>query len=246
MWNRFTRKILVERLKESQRKNSAFSLRAFALKAKISPGALSEFISGKRRLSKESAIKVVENLELSPAERKQFDRLLNGDDVRDELKDDKFSLISHWSYFAVLSILELDNPPTDVKEIAKRLALPVEKVKEIAARLVALDLLHERAGKLELTGRHFVSTDEIPSKAIVQSHMEDLDLAKTSLRSTPVGERDFVSLTFAGSSEDLKKAKREIRRFRDRLYTIMSASKTDHVYKFSLQLYPLSDGNEKS
>lgn len=51
-----------------QSKNPAFSLRAFALKLDISPSAFSEIMSGKRKISKKMAVKILERMHLDADE----------------------------------------------------------------------------------------------------------------------------------------------------------------------------------
>jgi plasmid maintenance system antidote protein VapI len=59
-------KLLAEKLTETRIKNPSYSLRAFARKAGLSPSALSEILSGKRRVSKALAFKIVHKLCLEP------------------------------------------------------------------------------------------------------------------------------------------------------------------------------------
>ena len=61
-------KRLNEAFSETQLKNPAFSLRAFARKLDLSPSALSEILKGKRRVSKKLAQRVVTNLCLAQSE----------------------------------------------------------------------------------------------------------------------------------------------------------------------------------
>lgn len=51
-----------------QRKNPAYSMRAFAKKLQLSPSALSEIISGKRKISKKMALRILDRMQAEPTE----------------------------------------------------------------------------------------------------------------------------------------------------------------------------------
>lgn len=61
-----------------QRKNPAFSLRAFALKLDISASALSEILSGKRKVSKKMAVKLLERMAIDLKEIEAIKLLFDG------------------------------------------------------------------------------------------------------------------------------------------------------------------------
>lgn len=60
---------LKEQLEKLRQKNERLSLRAMSRKVQMSPGNLSELMSGKRRLSATQAKKIAEGLSLSESER---------------------------------------------------------------------------------------------------------------------------------------------------------------------------------
>jgi hypothetical protein len=81
------RRELREELERLQRKNSRFSLRAFARKLGLSPGMLSNVLAGKRNLSVEVALQVAQRLGYSPAETRRFCQLVHLSNIADpELK----------------------------------------------------------------------------------------------------------------------------------------------------------------
>lgn len=239
MWHDYTRKILDQKLKESRKRNPAFSLRAYASKVDMSVSTLSEFLAGKRRLSKAAARKVLGRFELSSSELERLNHLFDNGDSRKELSEEKFSLIANWQYFAILSMFELTNPPKTIGDIATSMRLTEVEAVRALETLRKLNLITKADDWYELTGESFCSSDGVPSNAVATSHLNDFERAKLALREVRVDERDFISLTFVGNTAQIKKAKAEIRKFRDNLYSIMSAKKSDQIYKLSVQLYPL-------
>ena len=59
---------LNERLIELRGKNPGFSMRAFSKRLGISSSALSEILSGKRKISKKMAAKIATRMDLTPEE----------------------------------------------------------------------------------------------------------------------------------------------------------------------------------
>lgn len=57
---------------------------------------------------------------------------------------------------------------------------------------------------------------------------------------TPVGEREFSSITFAGSREQIESAKDLMRSFLETVPQNMRGTELDTIYQFSMQLRPLS------
>ena len=67
-----TQDILRIKFDEFLAKNPGLSLRAFAKKIALSPSTVSEVLSGKRRLSRDNALKVAKNLMFTPEEEEAF------------------------------------------------------------------------------------------------------------------------------------------------------------------------------
>ena len=111
---------LTEQWEELRRRNGRFSLRAYAQRLKMSPGALSAVLGGKRRVSVKMAQKIVEKMNLSPEKRAAVDAsflkgakisAVTAERLKKELvlQDDQFKLISDGLHFSLLSLLETKN-----------------------------------------------------------------------------------------------------------------------------------------
>ena len=244
-----------------QRKNPAFSLRAFALKLDISPSALSEIMSGKRKVSKKMAVKILDRMYLDPKEveaiKLLFDGKTNGlDMVADgdqgllqkykkninylKLSSDQFNMISEWQHFALLSLMETVNFVSDIPWMAKRLALSVTDVQKTLTRLMDLNLVSRKYNKYAPTNEPLITSDDVANQAVRKAHFEDLKLAEKVLDHCPVELRDFTAVTVAVDKTKIQEAKKMIREFQDSLSQFLEDGEKTEVYKLTFYMYPLS------
>ncbi len=250
---------LKESLAQSRAKNPNYSLRAFAKKLNVSPAALSEFLSGRRRFSKKMAERIADRLLLSPLER---DELLRGFSILPRTKMntkakgpckpyiqinmDHYHVISDWYHFAILSLAETKGFQSDSKWIAERLGLRNYEVLSALERLERLGMLEKNSkGRLVATGVQYSTSDEIANIAIRKSHLQDLEIARSSLENDPVDQRDFTSVTMAIDPERLGEAKKMVREFRDQLCRYLEGGKKSEVFKMCFNMVPLTKMEKK-
>lgn len=146
--------ILLQKLEDAKIRNPRMSLRGFAQRIGLSPGGLSEILSGKRALSHSTKKKVAERLVLSPQETIEF---FNEDlpikmqlvlDDRLTLSQDQFHLVSDWWYFGILNLLRTRDFKNNLGWIADRLGLTLGTVKEAWNALFRLGYLEEKNGSV--------------------------------------------------------------------------------------------------
>jgi len=241
------REILVEEFLKRRKRNSNYSLRAFARDLKLSPAAVSEVFRSKRKLSKRNILKVSERLALSPRQRQI---LLGGTCSQDsdvaehsflQIREDHFQLISNWFYFAILSLAETSDASANPEVIAERLGLQLLDVQEALARLIRLEFIDVRGGILRRTLQPMVTTShDIPSTAIKNYHAENLKLAERSLYRDPVESRDISSINMAIDPRLIPEAKKMIQSFRRRLSQFLESGEKTEVYTLAVQLFPVS------
>lgn len=255
-------------LEALQRKNPAFSLRALARKLHLSPSALSEIINGKRKISKKMAERLIERMCLDPLEAAEIRQQFSLGGVNSELalttnskpgrlsqykkqieflklNSDQFSLISEWSHFALLSLMETINFVSDASWMAQRLALTVTETQKVLNRLLDLKLITKKNKNYQPTGKALLTSDDVANQAVRKAHYEDLKLAEKVLDQCPVELRDFTAITLAVDSNKLPEAKKMIREFQDALTQFLEDGNKDEVYKMTFYLYPLSHKNTK-
>lgn len=250
-----------------QRKNPAFSLRAFALKLDISPSALSEIMAGKRKVSKKMAVKLLDRMYLDPKEAEAikllFDGKGNGHDQEADsekgllqkykkninylkLSSDQFNMISEWQHFALLSLMETVDFVSDIPWMAKRLALSVTDVQKTLTRLTDLNLVSRKYNRYAPTNEPLITSDDVANQAVRKAHYEDLKLAEKVLDHCPVELRDFTAVTVAVDKSKIPEAKKMIREFQDSLSQFLEDGKKDEVYKLTFYMYPLSTSETPS
>lgn len=235
---------------EAQKRNPQFSLRALAKKIQIGPSAASEILSGKRKISKEMADKILTQLGCDYLEKI---RLLNlfEPDIKDKsfieshslkLTADQYHLIGDWYHFAILSLAETVDFKADPLWIAKRLAIKLPEAEIALERLNRLGLIEwSRIKKtIRLTQKQITTSDEVSSQAIHKSHLNDLELAKKSMDQDLIDHRDFTSMTLAIDIEKLPQAKKMIREFYAKLSGFLESGNKNEIYKLNIQLFPLS------
>jgi uncharacterized protein (TIGR02147 family) len=241
------RKLLLEELTRRRLKNRAYTLRSFAKHLDVSPAAVSEILNGKRRITKKMASRVAARLGLDPEKNDSIIRLFQDSknrsaDRSQKLSTDQFQIVADWYHFAILSLLEIEGAKAEPTWISRRLGISIREATSALERLERLSMLRrDMRGRLRLTGTQFTTTDEISSVALRRSHALDLELAAASLDEDPLELRDFTAITMAIDPNNLPDAKKLIREFRDRLSQFMETGNKRSVYKFCMQLIPLSE-----
>jgi uncharacterized protein (TIGR02147 family) len=243
-------------------KNPQFSLRAYAKKLDLSPSALSEILNGKRKISKKMASRILDRMNLSPAESNKvldlFDKKAKGLDFEEspttdtgpaninflQLSSDQFNMIAEWQHFALLSLMETKGFKSDVPWIAKKLGLSQALITAALDRLIRLGFVFKKNRKYVTNKRALLTSDNIPNQAVRKSHYVDLGLAEKALDTRNVEERDFTAITIAANKKNLAKAKKMIRDFQDKLTLCLEEGEKDEVYKFTFYLYPLTKNSE--
>ena len=244
-----------------QRKNPAFSLRAFALKLDISPSALSEIMAGKRKISQKMAVKLLDRMYLDPQESDEIKKLFevkasgqteesaDGKNVLQKYKkninflklsSDQFNVISEWQHFALLSLMETKDFESDHEWMAQRLSLSVPELQKTLQRLIDLNLVTKKYNRYMPTNESLITSDDVSNQAVRKSHYEDLKFAEKVLDHCPVELRDFTAVTVAADKAKIQEAKQMIREFQDRLTQFLEDGDKSEVYKLTFYMYPLS------
>lgn len=249
-------RVLQEKLHAARVKNPSYSLRAFASKLGLSPAAVSEILNGRRAVSEKTARRIADALILNPQELARIEasaagiksqkrtarrERVQGQRPSLELSMDNFQAISEWQHFAVMSLVETQGFKEDAAWVAKRLGLTRTAAKDALERLERLGMLQrDEDGVLRATGVNYRSPDEIASLALRKAHHANLELAKNSLEKDPLEKRDFTAVTMAIDPARLPEAKQRIREFRQEIEAFLEGGEKKEVYKFCMQLMPLT------
>ncbi len=241
---------LSEQLDARRKKNSAYSLRAFARSLNIPAASLSQIMLGKRPLTLKTALRIAEGFDFSPVERQAFlsSVVWHGTPIPEKtdlknytvLESETFAVISDWYHYAILSLGEIKPNRCDPKWISKQLGITQVQSRNALERLFKL-------GFIKKVGRGYTQATpnldiQCSSKlqALRKYHRQNLQLAEKALDNEPIPARDFNSMTMAIDPDKLPQAKEAIRKFRDEISNLLEKGNRCRVYTLAIQLFPIS------
>ncbi|WP_413558530.1 DUF4423 domain-containing protein [Bdellovibrio sp. HCB209] len=240
---------LSNKLEEMQKKNPRFSMRALAQKAGISPGRLNEIFHERRPLSDHYSNRISYGLSLSQEEQATLAsfvtvraKRMNAQKV---LEEQELRMITSWEPYALLNLMKTDDFESSSEWMAKRLALPVEKIEECISLLESLKIIKMKNDRWLRVPEQFTTTTDIPRSAIVQGHVANLKKSEDVLVTVPPTKRNFTTITMPINVSKFEEAKQLITQFRRKLCLLLEDGPKTEVYNLSIQLYPLTDVTDK-
>lgn len=240
-------------LAQRQEANPSYSLRALARDFNLHSSSLSQVLKGKRPLPLKVAQEIAQKMKLDNKERTLFlesvQRLrLSIDDIEISKLDERFMLddsyykvIAEWEHYAVLSLFDLVDFQPEAALIAVRLNIEVNRAQEVLNNLEMSRLIkRDSSGRILKVHEGIRTTEDTPSKALDDSHLETLELGKKKLElSKPL--RDFSSTTLSIDMNKMSEAKTIIREFRQKMAALLKDGTKTEVYQLAVQFYPLTD-----
>ncbi len=256
-----------------KKRNSSYSYRLFARKAKLgSPNYLKLVVDGKRRITDRTLFQFARGLGLSRDEEKYFRELVLYQEVSDPdskelhlrsllkyqekqrtptpLKADRIKFLLDWHHSVIRELVSTREFNEDPAWIAKRLGNKVTEAQakesiELLERLQILKRSH--TGKLEQQEPLLTSSDEVPSHVIRSLHRTFLRKAINSIFSVPVEKRELSGLVISIPMNRMKELKDEIKEFRKKLNRKYGIEKQcDEVFFVGLYLFPVTTRGESS
>jgi uncharacterized protein (TIGR02147 family) len=229
-----------------KQRNENFSLREFATNLKLSPGELSEILRDKRKISFEKAKAIIPRLPISASRKNQLlNDLLsikrNFLSQAKEINEDQFAYIANPIHYAFLALMRAPNFRTNFEWISSILNISVAEAYRVAYRLEKAGLItKDDNDELVRTHDSTTTSEDIPSKAIKESHKHDLENAIKNIDSANLMERDYSSLTILMDPAKIEEARIILRRAQDEIEALSSPETSKRVYKVATYLYPLS------
>lgn len=264
------RRYLQDFYAQEKARNSAFSLRYFALKAGIPVSTSSLFVSvikGRRRLSADYVHRFIKGLRLKGKEAEYFEHLVHFNQAKRvsekarlyekllscrrpssyRLGSDQYEFFSKWYHCAVWNLLgfcKQQKGAVDYDALARWLHPAIQQYQ---ARQ-SVDLL-ERMGLIAPDSNGFYARkqstlttgDEVRSVQVASFQVETMKLAMESIDRCAPETRDISTLTIGISAEGFGKIKERIRNFRKELLDIAVVDKgEDRVYQCNFQIFPMT------
>ena len=246
--------------------NPKFSLRLLANKSEIATGFLPMYLSGKRKITLETAQKLTKNLPLSEKERGFFLLLVQLDnapagesrvdilgqlqklDIYKETNVKEFEVhryLKSWFCVAIRELSLLPDFRPDPVWIKKRLRtkIPLSEIKS------AIEFLNEHNFILQHEGKYFQNpeknlecVDGVFKISLSAFHRQMLDLAGQSIDQLNGKKRIVIGNTIPIRFEDFEQAKTILNNALDEIQKLQAANGNgDHVYHFALAGFPLTN-----
>ena len=246
--------VLFEALASRMSRNKSYSLRAFARDLGLSPGFLSHLMSGKKRLSRERALRVSSALGLSD---QQADRLMGAVSSSGASKAstpsvplalEQFRAFSRWYHLAILDLTTCKNFRSDASWIAKRLKISTAQSRDAVARLLRLGLLKDAGGAWLKTDRSLTLPTKRAEPEVREFHRQMIIKAMEALDDPSRAaflRRDVRGITLAVNPRKIPEAKLRIARFHQELADLLTSGDCTEVFQFNSQLFALSHETEK-
>lgn len=243
--------ILRSELESRCQRNERYSLRSFARFLEIDPPTLSKILNNQKqpgsRLTKRLANRigiepsVTETLIKNPLSLKNLPKAKAGDYRL--IEDDQFHAISHWYYYAILEILEIDDAIHTLDWISKKLGISKPITKTAIDRMARLGFVEKKNRKwIDKTGGKTTALGKELTSAARRIHQKEL-LQKgiEALEATPIDLRDQSSMTMAINKSEIPKVKELVTEFRRNLSRYLNSSKNkDEVYNLVISFYPVT------
>jgi uncharacterized protein (TIGR02147 family) len=250
----FHLQLIRETLSLKQRANESYSLRAFSRDIGMDSSTLSQVLNGKRPFPFKNCDGVARALRLTPLQKMKFldsvmrkrvliDSIaLSKNEERYLLDESHYRIISEWEHYAALTLLDLDGFIFNLDSVSERLGITALRVQAVIQNLINSKLINSLSdGSFSKSHESVRTTEDISSVALMESHLETLELGKTKLESTVVDERDYSSINFAFDPSQMTELKVIIREFRKKVAALAkSGEKKSEVYQLAIQTYPLT------
>ncbi len=154
-----------------------------------------------------------------------------------------FAAISHWHYYAIRELVDVEGFVEDPAWIKKKLRfkLGAKQIREAIQTLLRLGLLvRDEKGALR-NGNGLIRTkDDLQDEGLKRFHEQTLNNARAAIRTVAPGDREISGYTFTFDRQDLPRAKEIIRRMHAELLELAKAQGAEAVYQLETALFPLT------
>jgi len=250
-------------LEDKKRKNSLFSIRAWAKLLNYNSAAYLGQVLKSERNANITLIKRIREAETLDERQWRHLKLLFLKSHHQEIEDplftdllqlnkphavhnislDAFDIISEWYYFTIVESVKIKNFRLSVDSLKQVLVNKLEdsQLREALKLLVRSDFLEfkDDVYKKTIDGVGHIFS-KVPNKAINLYHRSMLSLAKKALQEQTIDERHFGASTFAIKKELLEEARKIIDRAHEKIQDL-SSEEADYVYQFNTQLFKMTE-----
>jgi uncharacterized protein (TIGR02147 family) len=267
------RKLLTDYYEERKNQNHGFSYQVFATKAGFSnKGFLYNVITGRKNLSKSSAVKLSQAMKLNAAEADFFENLVSFNQAKTlrernyffeklnaikssksgsaairELRNDQYEFYSTWYLSAIRSIIDMHPFKDDYGWLAKNV-YPQIKPKDAKRGVALLEklgmIIKDSKGIFKVADKTITAGPEIVQLGILNFQKQTAELAIKAIMELPKDKRNVSGMTLGISRKTYEVITEEIKLFQAKLQALAEQdNNADNVYQLNFYLFPISNVN---
>jgi uncharacterized protein (TIGR02147 family) len=263
------RVFLVDFLAERRMQNTHFSDRMVAYRLGCNPGFFNRVLKGKRNLSPQYVLSLVDILKFNAKQKRYFELLVSFNQAKKQIEKDHFfrqldlfrtskiketavaqhAMYSEWFYVVLRELINIIPCTTISDETCRLLAkyfnprISADQVHQALRILEKLGLLsRKKNGVYSAKERFITSGAEIPQVVVNRILMQFMDLAMLAVDRFPRQERSLSTLTFSVSEKGYEKIREKLDQYRREILSVVNEEKDsiDRVYHLNLHLFPVT------
>lgn len=263
------RVFLSDFLAEKRNENPHFSDRMVAFRLGCNPGFFNRILNGKRNLSPQYALKLIELLKFNAKQKRYFELLVSFNQAKKQIEKDHFfrqldifrtskvketavaqhAMYSEWFYVVLRELINIIPCKAITDDTCRLLAkyfnprVTPEQVRQAMTALDSLGLLAKRKnGSFSAKERFITSGAEIPQVVVNRILMQFIDLATLAVDRFPRQERSMSTLTFSVSEKGYGKIREKLDQYRREILAVVNEEReaVDRVYHLNMHLFPVT------
>jgi uncharacterized protein (TIGR02147 family) len=229
-------------------------------------------MTGRKNLSKSSAIKLSQAMKLPSGAADYFENLVSFNQAKNlrernyffeklgaikssapgsakvrEVKRDQHEFYSKWYLSAIRSLIDMHRFSDDYALFAKSVYPPIKplEAKKAIALLVKLGMIRKNnKGFYEVEDKTITAGKEIVQLGLLNFQEQTAELALNAIREMSREKRNVSGMTLGISHKTYDTICEEIKVFQSKLQTLAESDhEADNVYQFNFQLFPISNVN---
>ncbi len=264
------RKFLSDYYDERKISRFGFSYQNFSQKAGFtSKSFVFNVINGRKNLGRGSIVKLCDAMKLSKTEAAYFETLVYFNQAPNfkernfyfeklsairpsspeassarKLRNNQYEFYSNWYHVVIRSLIDLYPDIKEPERIASMVNPPLKslQVKKSIELLLRLGLIESRKdGGYRILDKALSTGHEVQSLAILQFHLDCMDLAAKALKVLPKDQRNISGLTLGISKSAYEETCKIIHAAQESIIAIAEKDEgSDMVYQLNFHLFPVS------
>lgn len=257
-----------------QKRVPSYSLRRLGRDLGVSPGYVSQVLSGKRVPSAKLILKIrdalgIEFTDFSLLEKsvavygtaglrkKELlqDFMKSAPGVLTQVEHEKgefaaLEVMKSWAHFAFLDLTTCADFSSDERWIARRLGIGLLELRQVISDLVLAGLVRKVDGKWQKTQKRVQFPTDRTHPATRQYHnqmiQKALDVMNSQLTEDEVARRRIIGATLAVDSSKIEEFVSMLNEFLFAAVERLGGERCDQVYQLSFQLVPLTNSEKEA